>query len=207
MKVGPLSLIPREFSPAEFAKITGVHTALQRDWRRRGILPERDPAAGWSQYPLATVVEGSILNQLAEAGFSPKQMLAVASLALGSVLERLAQFKGAYVIVGIESDMENVRLGDYVPLETPYRFLVIKHQLGARGLTAAEFQKTVFPSKDFEAVRQIVEGGGSGWTIVDLHHLADQIVERAGLPLFRVEIADCPENAEILKAISEEGSQ
>ena len=74
-------------------------------------------------------------------------------------------------------------------------------------MTAKEFKKTVVPCKDFEAMQQSVEASGSGWTIVDLHHVADQIVERAGLPLFQIEIPDCPENAELLNAIAESDNE
>jgi hypothetical protein len=151
---------------------------------------------------LSTVIQGAILFHLADAGFSPKQMLIVASTGLPNIYSRLQTLKAAMSFGGIaEREKPKVWLDDmFLFSSVPYRFLVIRHLPGARSMSVDEFQDTVVKCKDFDALREIIEAGGSN-TVIDLHNLADQIAERAGLPLFRIEIVDCPENEELLKSV------
>src|SRR3546814_9298687 len=59
--------IDREFSPAEAAEITGVSTALQRDWRRRGILPENADGK-WTRWDLNDIIKLSVMKLFSDAG-------------------------------------------------------------------------------------------------------------------------------------------
>src|SRR3546814_19177921 len=53
--------IDREFSPAEAAEITGVSTALQRAWRRRGILPE-NADGNWTRWDFNDIIKLCVMK-------------------------------------------------------------------------------------------------------------------------------------------------
>lgn len=60
-----------KFTPAEAAKFTGVSTALQRDWRRRGILPARG-SGKHHRFTFEDLCEMTALKAFSDAGFGPK---------------------------------------------------------------------------------------------------------------------------------------
>jgi hypothetical protein len=55
------------FTPSEAEQITGVALALQRDWRRRAILPKRDGHARFDLHDLADMLT---LKMCSDAGMS-----------------------------------------------------------------------------------------------------------------------------------------
>lgn len=57
-----------QFTPAEAERITGVNTALQRDWRRRGYLPSNEGQARFDVFQLARM---TVLKLLADRGIGP----------------------------------------------------------------------------------------------------------------------------------------
>lgn len=59
-----------QFTPSEAERITGVNTALQRDWRRRGFLPINDGHARFDVFELARMMT---LQVLADRGIGPSQ--------------------------------------------------------------------------------------------------------------------------------------
>jgi hypothetical protein len=63
-----MNLLDLSFSASEFAVITGLSTALQRDWRRREIMAEH---AGQAKYDIYDAVEAAWMVALAEGGFGP----------------------------------------------------------------------------------------------------------------------------------------
>lgn len=67
----------RTFTAAEAAKISGVNMALQRDWRRRGILPPLEGRiASFTPFELGKLMA---LNALAEQDLSPLSVKGVAN--------------------------------------------------------------------------------------------------------------------------------
>lgn len=56
------------FSPAEAEKVTGVGTALQRDWRRRGYLPAGDGHARFDIFDLSRMY---VMKLLSDRGIGP----------------------------------------------------------------------------------------------------------------------------------------
>lgn len=56
------------FTPAEAERITGVSTALQRDWRRRNLLPSMSGHARFDVFELARM---AVLKHLADRGIGP----------------------------------------------------------------------------------------------------------------------------------------
>src|SRR3546814_17287535 len=73
--------IDREFSPAEAAEITGVSTALQRDWRRRGILPENADGK-WTRWDLNDIIKLSVMKLLSDAGIDVSKTSIVSQIAM-----------------------------------------------------------------------------------------------------------------------------
>lgn len=55
------------FTPAEAERITGVSVALQRDWRRRNIIPRNDGHARFELFDLADILT---LKLFSDAGLS-----------------------------------------------------------------------------------------------------------------------------------------
>lgn len=56
------------FTPAEAEAITGISTALQRDWRRRGIFPKTDGHARFDVFGLAKMLA---MKMLSDRGVGP----------------------------------------------------------------------------------------------------------------------------------------
>src|SRR5207249_7491430 len=73
--------IDREFTPAEAAEITGVSTALQRDWRRRGILAENADGK-WTRWELKDIIRLSVMKLFSDAGMDVSQTKTVAQMAI-----------------------------------------------------------------------------------------------------------------------------
>lgn len=94
-----ISIDTREFTPAEVAAITGVSVSLQRDWRRREILPERKKE-GWTRFTLTDVIEIRVLKFFADAGFSVKDVREYSSMAVLPVWVLLKDIPGAVVFEG-----------------------------------------------------------------------------------------------------------
>ena len=102
----------RSFTPSEAAKISGVNVALQRDWRRRGILPALESrSASFSAFEVAEMMA---LNALANRGgtladykgISGKLGAAIIQYALG---ERLAYNDAIdHSVDGNESDLRQL---------------------------------------------------------------------------------------------------
>lgn len=57
------------FSPSEAEAITGLTTTMQRDWRRRGLLPTNDRHAKFDVFALA---EMATLKMLSDRGIGPQ---------------------------------------------------------------------------------------------------------------------------------------
>lgn len=58
----------RLFTPAAAERITGVSVALQRDWRRRGILPQHE---GHARFKLFDLAELLFLRMMTDRGIGP----------------------------------------------------------------------------------------------------------------------------------------
>ncbi|WAC24645.1 MerR family transcriptional regulator [Blastomonas sp. SL216] len=70
------------FTPAEAEAITGVSTASQRDWRRRGFLASGDGHARFDAFDLARML---VIRLLSDRGIGPTQTAQAPSLAFGDI--------------------------------------------------------------------------------------------------------------------------
>jgi DNA-binding transcriptional MerR regulator len=82
----------RQISATEFAEMTGIHQALQRDWRRRRLIGPT-PSGG---YTLEDVIYAGILKAISDAGLSPKRHRHAAKLGVPSAL--FSAFQDSFVV-------------------------------------------------------------------------------------------------------------
>lgn len=179
-----VSNIDREFAPSEAAEITEVSVALQRDWRRRGLLPE-NKAGRWTRFSLSHIIEMAVMKDFAEAGFSVSYIAKFASIAVLPTLSRLYMLPGAIAFEGDE------------PSDTIKELSMRRSVSGECGRYLVMIQP---PERDsplisrFESLDRLdefmAEQGVIKCSILDCSLLAERIAERAGFPLVRVEIED-----------------
>lgn len=77
--------IYREFTPGEAEKIAGVSGALQRDWRRRGLMMSGNKGK-WTRFSLFDLIQMRLMKTLSRFGFSVQLVSSITSLA-GEVTE------------------------------------------------------------------------------------------------------------------------
>ena len=174
-----------KFTPSEVAHITGISTALQRDWRRRGLLEKKNE--GWSQFDLDDVVRLSVAGLLIEHGIA-------ARFALDAAVAPHIQFLTMIGERSTEFDPElpeslKTTWARKIPQRVKKRFR--RFYIYARNFHEFPRNVTITDNlnKIFDGWRE--EGIDAGAAIViDLESLADRIVDRAGRPLMRVELVD-----------------
>ncbi len=188
--------VSREFSPAEAAEITGASVALQRDWRRRGILPE-NTSGKWTRFTLNDVIEMSVMKSFSDAGFSVQYVAEFASIAILPTIAVLDDLPGAAVFEGdeIDDDMKARVLGRSVGVRSTDGEVRFGSQIGDRYLVMIKLPGTDRPSiSRWSALAGLTEHMAehkvAHCTIMDCHLLAEQILERAGPPLIRLEVTN-----------------
>lgn len=180
----PVSMrnIEREFSPSEAAAITGVSLDLQRDWRRRGFLPENKQGK-WTRFSLSDIIQMSTMKTFTDAGFSVSYVSSFSSMSVLPTLEVIYEIPGAVVFEGDE-------------VSDSIKELTIRHSVsGARGryLVMIKSPRKEEPTiarlgnldnlDEFMSERQV-----ASCTILDCILLSQNIADKAGLPLMRVEV-------------------
>jgi len=94
-----LNYVSERYTPAEAEIVTGVNVALQRDWRRRGLLPET--GKGHARYSAAELAQMMIMQEGATQGLGPKllkDMHGTAAMPLATWVQSLAWVKDAVLI-------------------------------------------------------------------------------------------------------------
>lgn len=118
------------YTPAEAEMVTGVKVALQRDWRRRGLLPET--GGGHARYTAAALAEMVLMQDFARDGLGPKvlkDMLGTARDPLGLWVESIAWVEGV-------TDVENA----IAQLQLPARYVVLA---GGNAISTANLNDTL----------------------------------------------------------------
>jgi len=98
--------ITHEYSPSEVARVTGVSTALQRDWRRRGVIKGRSD--GWNKYDLSDVIRMTVMRAFTQSGISLDTANSVSSLAVLPVIDELARWDDVTVFSGDQISAERM---------------------------------------------------------------------------------------------------
>lgn len=174
--------IDREFAPKEAAEITGVSVALQRDWRRRKVLPEKKEA-GWAKFKLADIIEMLVMKSFSEAGFSVLAVREVSSMAVLPTLRAILKFPDAVEFEGDEISEEEQEM------------MIVRHVQGGEGryllmaMDARSNEPQVARLSDLKYIEEyLADRGAVHCTIVDCERMAKTIVDRAGTPVMRIEI-------------------
>lgn len=181
-----ITRVDREFSPSEAAAITGVSATLQRDWRRRGILPENH-SGGWSKFSLMHVIQMAVMKSFSDAGFSIQYVAEFASMAVLPTLAAIDDLPGVVVFEGeeISDGMKERTIGSGV-VGASGRFLVMMTD-GKTGRPSISRWSTLDGIET-----QLAECSATHCTIMDCELLAGLIAERAGPPLIRFEVTNTP---------------
>lgn len=83
------------FSAGDVERVTGVSAVLQREWRRRGFLPETAPGQK-ARFNLFTMAELLVMQRLAEHGVGPASSVSVANMWGAVVAEHVLRDPVAY---------------------------------------------------------------------------------------------------------------
>jgi DNA-binding transcriptional MerR regulator len=171
--------IDREFSPSEAEAITGLSATLQRDWRRRGFLPENKDGK-WTRFSLSHIIEMFVMKALSDAGFSVSAVTKHAHAAILPTLEFLYRLPGSVVFEGEEISEElKQEIIDDLCGGLPGRYIVVFQ--GANGDAGG----LRLPSLDNLDV-YMAERKTAHVTLIDCELLANTIAERAGSPIHRI---------------------
>lgn len=176
--------INREFTPAEAAEITGVSTALQRDWRRRGILTE-NAEGKWTRWELTDIIRLSVMKLFSDAGMDVSQTKTIAQMALLPTLGAIARIDEAVAFEGDEIPEESrdrIRIGT---VQTTHP----SHTLGRFLISFGKGEYDVCRTDSLVDVESLLDRDRRPiLSVVDCHSLASLITERAGGPVIRYEI-------------------
>lgn len=151
------------YTPAEAELVTGVNAALQRDWRRRGLLPET--GSGHARYTAAELAEMVLMQDFAVEGLGPKalrDMLGLAAKPLAKWVESLAW----------TNDVIDVEAG------------IPEHQLPARYVVLTDGK--VISTGDLNEAFSHQVSGRFGF-VCNLRAVAEHVVAKVPRPVWRRE--------------------
>lgn len=177
--------IDREFSPSEVARIANVPTALQRDWRRRKILPERD-GSRWSVFKPEDVIVMTVTRSLSECGFPLSVAREIADLCRLPVLSYLSRFADNFEFSGDEIDeASKARLRLTSVGGAVHRYLKVPLPPSPESLLKVQ------RSNDLEAF-EFRDGDEeiSHFLVIDHMSIVSDIMAAVTGPLFHVEIEE-----------------
>lgn len=183
------------FSPAEAEAITGVGVAMQRDWRRRGIIQKADD--GWSRYDRQSLAEMTIIKHLADAGIAPALAKDWAVWAGWRLADHALHHPNAEEVHGRELlEAFEARVGRSIPLPGRYqrsdhsavdqRFLVVR--AGAVPHLTSDLNR-FFDNGFFDDDSKGFLAPGAG-VVLDLFAAGYAMAQRAGRPLHVVIVED-----------------
>lgn len=154
------------FTPAEAEMVTGVNVALQRDWRRRKLLPETGGAH--ARYTASELAEMLLMQDFASEGLGPKVMkdlLGSAAKPLQIWVEALGWTKGV------------VELNDAIPRnQLPERYVL---NVAGRTMSVGDLN---------EAFDRLAADTDRRYAFVcDLRRVAEVVVDKIPRPVWRRE--------------------
>lgn len=177
-----------EFTPGDAEAITGVSTVLQRDWRRRGILPANED--GHARFDVHGLAELMILKSLSDRGLGPQAAKAVAEIGSGAVVHGALQNEDAFQVESRGPAPAAIDPGAVVRRTSPNKmhrnvmpapYLII----WADGSEVWQFDV----QKAIDAISKSAQEDklGGPITIIDQYAMGNLLFRRAGRPLVSVE--------------------
>jgi MerR HTH family regulatory protein len=170
------------FTAGEAERITGVSTATQRDWRRRGYLPSGKN--GWTQYETMELGSLASMGALQDRGIGPKVSRPIARSAALRIMSYALSRPGA---------IEDQTDGEYTRFERKRGSQSVVNWTGGghaqRYLVVWADGQMVFTSDIARAFGEAPENSKYQGAIIvlDLEALGALLVQRAGRPLVTVE--------------------
>lgn len=164
-----VSLTLEQFTPAEAAQVTGVSPALQRDWRRRGLVVAKESAH--ARYSATELAELVLMREFSDEKLGPKllrDIMMTSTLPLSDWVRALANEKMA-AQGGVPAPLRG-SAGDL-----PARYVVFS---GTHVFRANDLNKAFSALAD-EYDRRF------GF-VCDLRKVAEQVIERLPRPVWRV---------------------
>lgn len=181
-----VTTVKREFSPSEVARVSGVSTALQRDWRRRGVIPGRSD--GWNRYSLDDVIRMTVMRAFTQSGISLETAEMVSGSAVLPVSDELVRWGDVAVFAGdplSEKDMNMIREGHVKGASAEEQFTFVALPEDSGGTSAARL-------RNLADAEDVMGRSGNFYGIaLDHYGLAHRIARLSPLPIitFEVELA------------------
>lgn len=180
--------IDRPFTPAEAEKVTGASVALQRDWRRRGLLPKNETGK-WTTFDLDDIVKLSVMKAFSDAGFSVQFVVDFAGLAILPTFAAIDNIPGAVEFSGakLPEKIKRLMLARGSTVGATGRYLVM-------AMIANRVQPNMRRTNTLEEIDKFLSDcNATNCALLDCDRLAWQIAERTGLPLICYEITETRE--------------
>jgi hypothetical protein len=181
-------ILEQDFTPAEAAMVSGVSVAQQRDWRRRGLLPEKNKA-GWSRFSISEVINLSVMHLFTRAGVSPSNVSKLRNLAVLPTLTGIYDNQEGYEFVGDSLDREArwqiwfTSRGDHRPpiivVTTDDDGNVVVHRANAHTEIAGILETVGVPN----------------CVVLDCYQLANRLVRRTHGPLIQIKVTAGPDKS------------
>lgn len=175
--------ITHEYSPSEVARVSGVSTSLQRDWRRRGVIQGR--ADGWNKYDLGDVIRMTVMRAFTQSGISIETADLVSSLAVPPVMDELGRWDGVAVFTGDQlsaEEMERIRASHVRGASGDEQFSFVALPENEQGVSAARLRNLA------DGERIMGRSGNFYGIALDHHMLALRIAKLSPLPIIRFEV-------------------
>ena len=173
--------LTHEFSPKEAAAVSGVSTALQRDWRRRGVLPQRIDKK-WSTFELSDIIEMTVMRRFSQSGLSLESSAQIAGLAVLPVIATLSRWDDTAVFEGDElsdDEMDRCRKGAVGGVSEDEQFSFVALPGKEDGASAARLTNL----SDGESI--MAQNNSYHAIVLDHYGLAHHIAKSSPLPIIR----------------------
>lgn len=186
-----------DFTSAAAERMTNIKGPVQRDWRRRGLLPETD---GWARHSPSEIIEMALREAMSQLGLphlDPDIDLSAAMVATrswaASQPDSTGYGEGIDPILHPASQFLGTPKYRYAWTKTPWT-------KGLELKLAASSQELAAVLGDNDADISV------GIAVIDLKALGLAIVERADEPLWYVSPGPCPDEVNMALNLAAQGN-
>lgn len=174
----------RKFTPKEAEAVSGVSVTLQRDWRRRGLLPESE-GAGWTVFHLDDVAAMLEMKLLSESGVPLKVAQEIASLSVLPILKWLSIHPENFEFTGdpIDEAMKEKLMGA-TAVGSDAQYLVVPLPYS---------DNLLFRCSRGDDLGKLINGereSATHYLVIDHRALAQRLMQATRGPIFTVHITE-----------------
>jgi hypothetical protein len=172
-------IVDREFSPREAEEVTGVSVTLQRDWRRRNLLPEQK-SKGWARFSVSDIIEMIVMKSFSDSGFSVQSAREFSRNIVMPTMKVLYSNPDAIDFADVIASPE---LKDMVMIQA-YKNLPGPHFAVTRNKETGKFK--VSPCATYDQIFELLHDSNAvHCTVIDCERIAKRIIDKADLPIAR----------------------